>query len=52
MSAESGLEGLAGEGALIEACAVFTEIEEVGGPDENIERLGVLNSVDCCSAEA
>ncbi len=31
----------------MEACAVFAEIEEVGGPEERIERVGVLKSV-CC----
>ena len=51
MSADSGREGLTGEGALIDACAVLTEIEEVGGPDEKIERLGVLKSVVCCGEE-
>ena len=28
----------------MEACAVLEEIEEVGGPDEKIDRLGVLKS--------
>jgi len=31
----------------MEACAVFAEIDEVGGPEERIERVGVLKRV-CC----
>lgn len=39
----------AGEGALIDACAVFAESEDVGGPETKIERLGVLKSEGCCA---
>lgn len=28
----------------MDACAVFAEREEVGGPEENIERVGVVKS--------
>ena len=31
------------KGVLIDACAVLTETDEVGGPDEKMDRLGVLN---------
>lgn len=49
VSAKRGLEELDGVVALMEACAVFTESEEVGGPEQNMERAGVLKSV-CCGA--
>lgn len=42
---DSGWGEIGGKGALIEACAVFAEMEEVGGPDDRIERVGVLKSV-------
>ena len=32
------------DGALMDACAVFAERDEVGGPEENIERVGVVKS--------
>ena len=37
------------EGGLIEACAVLDEREAVGGPEEKIDRFGVLNKV--CGGE-
>ena len=37
-----GLFDCTGEGELMEACAVLEEREEVGGPEENIDLLGVL----------
>jgi hypothetical protein len=42
--ADNGPVELAGDGALIDACAVFAEREDVGGPEENIERVGVVKS--------
>lgn len=42
MRADNGPVELTGDGALIDACAVFAEREEVGGPEENIERVGVV----------
>lgn len=32
----------------MDAWAVLAEMEEVGGPEEKMERLGVLNSVGWC----
>ena len=43
MRVDSGWVGWTGDGELIEACAVLADTEEVGGPVENIDRLGVLN---------
>lgn len=49
--ADNGPAEFAGEGALMDACAVFEEREEVGGPEENIDRVGVVkNAVDCPKA--
>ena len=47
--ADKGSDELTGGGELMDAWAVLTEIEDVGGPDEKIDRLGVLNSVVCCA---
>ena len=43
MSVDSGWVGWTGDGELMEACAVLADTEEVGGPEEKIDRLGVLN---------
>lgn len=49
--ADNGPAEFAGKGALMDACAVFEEREEVGGPEENIDRVGVVNSdVGCPKA--
>jgi hypothetical protein len=40
--ADSGPAEFTGGGALIDAFAVFAESEEVGGPEENIDRFGVV----------
>lgn len=48
-SAENGREELAGEGALIDACAVFADSEDVGGPEAKMERFGVLKSDGWCA---
>lgn len=48
-SAENGRVEFAVEGALIDACAVFAESEDVGGPETKMERLGVLKSEGCCA---
>jgi hypothetical protein len=45
--AASGLELLEGPAELNDACAVFAEIDAVGGPEENIDLEGVVKSVDC-----
>ena len=50
--ADKGRDEFTGDGALIEACAVLADIEEVGGPDENMERFGVLKREDCCTGAA
>lgn len=42
--ADKGWVECTGEGELMDANAVFEEIEEVGGPEEKIDRFGVLNS--------
>lgn len=49
VKADNGLDEFPGGGALIEACAVLADTEAVGGPEEKIERLGVLKSEDCCA---
>lgn len=49
VSAEKGRVEFAGEGALIDACAVFAESEDVGGPEAKMERFGVLKSEGCCA---
>lgn len=36
--------GWTGDGELMDACAVLADNEEVGGPEEKIDRLGVLNN--------
>ena len=43
MRVDSGWVGWTGDGELMEACAVLADMEEVGGPVEKIDRLGVLN---------
>lgn len=48
---DSGPAEFTGDGALMDACAVFEEREEVGGPEENIDRFGVVKSdVGCPKA--
>ena len=42
MRADRGPVEFSGDWALIDACAVFAEREEVGGPEENMERVGVV----------
>ena len=49
VKADNGREELTGEGALIEAWAVLADTEEVGGPEEKMDRLGVLKSEDWCA---
>ncbi len=49
VNADNGLDELPGGGALIEACAVLADTEAIGGPEEKIERLGVLKSEGCCA---
>ena len=44
MRADSGWVGWTGDGELIDACAVLADNEEVGGPEEKIDLLGVLNN--------
>ena len=39
---DKGLAEIPTGGALIEACAVLTDTEASGGPEEKMERLGVL----------
>lgn len=46
--ADNGPAELAGGGALIDACAVLEETEDVGGPEENIDRVGVVKSEGGC----
>ena len=46
-SAASGLEVLDEAAELIEAWAVLAESDAVGGPDENMDLVGVLNMVVC-----
>ena len=46
MRADSGLVGLTGEGELMDACAVLADMDEVGGPEEKMDRLGVLKRED------
>lgn len=46
MRADRGWVDCTGEGELIEACAVLAETEEVGGPDEKMDRPGVLKRED------
>ncbi len=46
MRADSGCVGWTGDGELMEACAVLADTDEVGGPEEKIDRLGVLNNED------
>lgn len=48
MRADNGPTEFTGGGALMDACAVFEEMEEVGGPDENIDRVGVVKSEVGC----
>ena len=43
MRADNGCCELGGCGLLIDAWAVLTDMEEVGGPEENIDRLGFEN---------
>jgi len=40
--ADSGRVDCTGEGELMEAWAVLAEMDEVGGPEKKIDRLGVL----------
>ena len=47
MRADNGSEEFVFDGALNEAWAVLAETEDVGGPEEKIDRLGVLKKVDC-----
>lgn len=49
VKADKGREELTGEGALMEAWAVLTDTEEVGGPEEKMDRFGVLKSEDWCT---
>ena len=42
--ADNGWIECTGDGELIEACAWLEDIEEVGGPEEKIDLLGVLNN--------
>lgn len=42
MRADSGRVDCTGEGELMEAWAVLAEMDEVGGPEKKIDRLGVL----------
>ena len=44
VSADKGLAGWTGDGELMDACAVLADTDEVGGPEEKIDRLGVLNN--------
>lgn len=44
MRTANGREDCTGAGELIEAWAVLDETDEVGGPEENMDRFGVLNS--------
>lgn len=46
---DSGCVEVFSGGPLIEAWAVFAERDDVGGPEVNIERLGVLNEVIVCA---
>lgn len=44
VKADRGREALAEDAAeLMEACAMFADTDAVGGPDEKIDRLGVVN---------
>ncbi len=45
---ESGCAELTGGGVLIDAWAVLADSEDVGGPEEKIERFGVVNCEGCC----
>lgn len=45
---ESGCAELTGGGVLIDAWAVLADSEDVGGPEENIERFGVVNCEGGC----
>ena len=47
VSADNGREEPEGGKALIDAWAVFTDTEAVGGPDRKMERLGVLKREGC-----
>ena len=44
VNAASGRADPLGEGALMDAWAVLTETEAVGGPEEKMDRLGVRKS--------
>lgn len=46
--ADRGRAELTFVGELIEAWAKLADTEEVGGPEEKIDRLGVLNREECC----
>ena len=48
--AEGGRAELVGGRTPIDACAVLADNEEVGGPEEKIEPLGIANC-ECCSWE-
>lgn len=52
VKADSGLDEIPEGGALIEACAVLADTEAIGGPEEKIERLGLLKSEECWVAGA
>lgn len=52
MRADNGPAEFTGDGALIDACAVFAERKEVGGPEEKIERVGVVKSEVGCPVVA
>ena len=47
MSADKGREELDEGKAVMDAWAVFTETEDVGGPERKMERPGLLNSEGC-----
>ena len=49
--ADSGLAAFTSGGGLIEACAVLAETDAVGGPEENMDRFGVLNTADGWNVE-
>ena len=51
VKADNGRVELDGGGELMEAWAVFMEIEEVGGPEEKMERPGVLKSGGVCEGD-
>lgn len=46
VSADNGWGECTGDGELMDACAWLDEIEEVGGPEEKIDLLGVPKNED------